>query len=107
MPRTCRHHTLPRSTFATHTESLLFDQWGMDIVGKLSRAPEQREYFIVAVDYFSKWVEAEALSKISAKEVMKFFWKDIVCRFGIPRAFLWWTMAHCSNERNFAIGVKN
>ncbi|KAL0384983.1 UNVERIFIED_CONTAM: Transposon Ty3-G Gag-Pol polyprotein [Sesamum radiatum] len=47
-----------------------FDQWGMDIVGKLPRAPGQREYLIVAVDYFSKWVEAEALSKITEKEVM-------------------------------------
>ncbi|KAL0429035.1 UNVERIFIED_CONTAM: hypothetical protein Sradi_0529500 [Sesamum radiatum] len=65
-----------------------FDQWGMDIVGKLPRAPGQREYLIVAVDYFSKWVEAEALSKITEKEVMKFAWKNIVCRFGIPRAFV-------------------
>ncbi|KAL0433417.1 UNVERIFIED_CONTAM: hypothetical protein Slati_2676000 [Sesamum latifolium] len=39
----------------------------MDIVGKLPRAPGQREYLIVVVDYFSKWVEAEALSKISEK----------------------------------------
>ncbi|KAL0378265.1 UNVERIFIED_CONTAM: hypothetical protein Sradi_3132000 [Sesamum radiatum] len=60
----------------------------MDIVGKLPRAPGQREYLIVAVDYFSKWVEAEALSKITEKEVMKFAWKNIVCRFGIPRAFV-------------------
>ncbi|KAL0293068.1 UNVERIFIED_CONTAM: hypothetical protein Sradi_6958400 [Sesamum radiatum] len=33
-------------------------------------------------------VEAEALSKITEKEVMKFTWKNIVCRFGIPRAFV-------------------
>ncbi|KAL0368519.1 UNVERIFIED_CONTAM: hypothetical protein Scaly_1070800 [Sesamum calycinum] len=31
-----------------------FDQWGMDLVGKLPRATGQREYLIVAVDYFSK-----------------------------------------------------
>ncbi|KAL0325031.1 UNVERIFIED_CONTAM: hypothetical protein Sradi_5072400 [Sesamum radiatum] len=65
-----------------------FDQWGMDLVGKLPRATGQREYLIVAVDYFSKWVEAEPLSRISEKEIIKFVWKNIICRFDIPRAFI-------------------
>ncbi|XP_075481083.1 uncharacterized protein LOC142521779 [Primulina tabacum] len=39
----------------------------------------------MAVDYFSKWVEAEPLAKITEEEVMKFLLKNIVCRFGIPR----------------------
>ncbi|KAK4394711.1 hypothetical protein Sango_1625400 [Sesamum angolense] len=65
-----------------------FDPWGMDLVEKLPRAMGQREYLIVAVDYFSKWVEAEPLSRISEKEIIKFVWKNIICRFGIPRAFI-------------------
>ncbi|KAL0281762.1 UNVERIFIED_CONTAM: hypothetical protein Sradi_7289300 [Sesamum radiatum] len=60
----------------------------MDLIGKLPRATGQREYLIVAVDYFSKWVEAEPLSKISEKEIIKFVWRNIICRFGIPRAFV-------------------
>ncbi|KAL0421302.1 UNVERIFIED_CONTAM: hypothetical protein Slati_3153100 [Sesamum latifolium] len=64
------------------------DQWGMDLVGKLPRATGQREYLIVVVDYFSKWVEAEPLSKISEKKIIKFVWKNIICRFGISRAFV-------------------
>ncbi|KAL0433430.1 UNVERIFIED_CONTAM: hypothetical protein Slati_2677300 [Sesamum latifolium] len=65
-----------------------FDMWGMDIVGKLPRATGQREYLIVAVDHFSKWVEAEPLAKISEKEVIKFIWQNLICRFGIPRALV-------------------
>lgn len=65
-----------------------FDMWGMDIVGKLPRAVGQKEYLIVATDYFTKWVEAEPLSRISEKEVMKFVWQNIICHFGIPRAFV-------------------
>ncbi|KAL0295511.1 UNVERIFIED_CONTAM: hypothetical protein Sangu_2508200 [Sesamum angustifolium] len=38
--------------------------------------------------YFSKWVEAEPLSRISEKEIIKFVWKNIICRFSIPRAFI-------------------
>ncbi|XP_073024349.1 uncharacterized protein [Primulina eburnea] len=36
----------------------------------------------------SQWVEAESLAKISEKEVLKFLWKRIVCRFGVPRRLI-------------------
>lgn len=39
---------------------------------------------MVAVDYFTKWVEVEPLVQITAKSVHKFFWKNVVCHFGVP-----------------------
>jgi len=39
---------------------------------------------LVAIDYFTKWIEAEPLALITAQQVQKFVWKNIVCRFGIP-----------------------
>jgi hypothetical protein len=39
----------------------------------------------VAVDYFTKWVEAKPLANIKATTIQKFFWQNIVCRFGVPR----------------------
>ena len=45
----------------------------------------QRKFLLVAVDYFSKWVEAETLAKITEQMVKKFIWQHIICRFGIPR----------------------
>ena len=39
----------------------------------------------VAVEYFSKWVEAKALRDITAGALQKFFWQNIVCRFGVPK----------------------
>ncbi|KAK4409495.1 Ribonuclease HI [Sesamum angolense] len=88
MSRTCELHAYPSRTNATIPNPCPFDQWGMDLVEKLLRATGQREYLIVAVDYFSKWVEAEPLSRISEKEIIEFVWKNIICRFGIPRAFI-------------------
>ncbi|KAL2247804.1 UNVERIFIED_CONTAM: Retrovirus-related Pol polyprotein from transposon [Sesamum indicum] len=61
-----------------------FDQWGIDIVGPFPPAQAQKKFIIVAVEYFSKWVEAEAVAKISEKEFINFIWKNIICRFGIP-----------------------
>ncbi|KAL0400313.1 UNVERIFIED_CONTAM: Ribonuclease HI [Sesamum radiatum] len=40
------------------------------------------------VEYFTKWVEAEAVAKISEKEDINFIWKNIICRFGIPRVLI-------------------
>jgi hypothetical protein len=39
----------------------------------------------VAVDYFTKWVEAKPLANIKAPTIQKFFWQNIVCRLGVPR----------------------
>ncbi|KAL2246103.1 UNVERIFIED_CONTAM: Gag-Pol polyprotein [Sesamum indicum] len=65
-----------------------FDQWGIDIVGPFPPAQAQKKFIIVAVEYFSKWVEAEVVAKISEKEVINFIWKNIICRFGIPRILI-------------------
>lgn len=36
-----------------------FLEWGIDIVGPFPEAPGRLKFLIVAVDYFTKWVEAE------------------------------------------------
>ena len=37
----------------------------------------------MAVNYFTKWVEAETLANIRDVDVKKFVWKNIVTRFGV------------------------
>nr|GEV88570.1 hypothetical protein [Tanacetum cinerariifolium] len=46
------------------------------------------EIHYVAIDYFTKWMEAKPLAKITGKEVKKFVWENIVCRFGLPRVIV-------------------
>ncbi|RVW14953.1 hypothetical protein CK203_109381 [Vitis vinifera] len=53
-----------------------------------SSAPAQKKFLLVATDYFCKWVEAEAYASIKDKDVTKFVWKNIVCRFGIPQTII-------------------
>ncbi|CAL2257720.1 unnamed protein product [Prunus armeniaca] len=48
----------------------------------------QVKYAVVAVDYFTKWAEAEALATITAARIETFVWQNIVCRFGIPNAIV-------------------
>ena len=42
----------------------------------------------MTTDYFNKWIEAEAFALIKDKDVTQFIWKNIVCRFGIPRSIV-------------------
>uniref|UniRef100_A0A2N9H4R2 Uncharacterized protein n=1 Tax=Fagus sylvatica TaxID=28930 RepID=A0A2N9H4R2_FAGSY len=65
-----------------------FAQWGIDIVGPLPRAPGNKKFLIVATDYFTKWVEAEPLAHIRDTDAKRFFWRNVVTRFGIPRAVI-------------------
>jgi hypothetical protein len=44
------------------------------------------KYVVVAIEYFSKWIEAKPLAIITSVTVEKFFWQNIVCRFGMPKA---------------------
>jgi len=61
-----------------------FAKWGMDILGPFSPGKGQVKFLLVAIDYFTKWIEAEPLALIMAQQVQKFVWKNIVCRFSIP-----------------------
>ena len=46
------------------------------------------KFLVVGIDYFTKWVEAEPLAKITKQNVKNFIWKNIVCRFGVPRVLI-------------------
>uniref|UniRef100_A0A2N9G1P7 Uncharacterized protein n=1 Tax=Fagus sylvatica TaxID=28930 RepID=A0A2N9G1P7_FAGSY len=56
--------------------------------GTLLVGRRQLKFLVVGIDYFTKWVEAEPLATITEKNVRGFVWKMIICRFGIPRAFI-------------------
>ena len=61
-----------------------FAQWGIDIVGPLPQGKGQVKFLLVAIDYFTKWVEAEALATITVAIIQNFVWTNIICKFGIP-----------------------
>ena len=61
-----------------------FAQWGLDIMGPFPVGARQLTFLVVGIDYFTKWVEAEALASITEKKIQSFVWRNIICRFEIP-----------------------
>lgn len=58
------------------------------MIGPLPTAPGGCKYVVVAVNYFTKWAEAEPLNKIDRRQIIKNIWKNIICRFGLPHAIV-------------------
>nr|KYP75181.1 Retrovirus-related Pol polyprotein from transposon 17.6 [Cajanus cajan] len=65
-----------------------FAPWGADILGPFPIAKGQCKLLIVAVDLFTKWIEAEPLACISALQVQKFLWRNVITRFGVPHTLV-------------------
>jgi len=65
-----------------------FVQWGMDIIGPFALCKGQCKFLLVGIDYFTKWIEVEPLTAITARNIQNFVWKNIVCRFGLPQVII-------------------
>ena len=111
----CQEHAkishLPSEPLTSLTSPWPFQHWGLDILGPLPIGKGQCKFIIVAVDYFTKWVEAEPLAIITEQKIRNFVWLNIICRFGIPRALISDNGKQFDNAkfRDFCVelGIKN
>ncbi|GJX82588.1 reverse transcriptase domain-containing protein [Tanacetum coccineum] len=67
----------------SHSGARTLAQKAARLVGPFPEAPGRLKFLLVAVDYFTKWVEAEPLATICGKNILKFVWKNILCHFNI------------------------
>jgi hypothetical protein len=55
------------------TPSWPLQRWGINIVGPLPIAQGNYQYVLVAVEYFTKWVEAKPITNMTSATIKKFF----------------------------------
>ena len=83
----------------------------MDIIGPFPIAMRQLKFLMVGVDYLTKWVEVEALTNIIEKNIRNFVWRNIICRYSIPRVLILDNGKQFDNDlfRDFGLqlGIKN
>jgi transposase InsO family protein len=61
-----------------------FQQWGLDFIGEIHPASSgQHRWILIAIDYFTKWIEAIHTRNDSHKVIIGFL-EDIMARFGCP-----------------------
>ena len=67
------------------------------MVGPFKRSKDKKTHLLVAVDKFTKWVEAGPVSKCDASTVVQFM-KKVIFRFGFPHSII------TNNDTNLSKG---
>ena len=74
----------PTSVLKTIPLAWPFAQWGLDMVGPLRKSSKGgHTHLLVAVDKFTKWIEAVPITSSNATTTVNFI-KSIIYRFGVP-----------------------
>ncbi|PKI42442.1 hypothetical protein CRG98_037173 [Punica granatum] len=63
--------------------------WGMDVIGPINpKASNGHLFILVAIDYFTKWIEAITLASVTAKAAARFLKRDIITRYRVPATLI-------------------
>nr|XP_019068218.1 uncharacterized protein K02A2.6-like [Solanum lycopersicum] len=66
-----------------------FVTWGIDVIGPIDpKSSNGHRFILVAIDYFTKWVEAVTFKSVTKKAVVDIVHSNIICRFGIPKIII-------------------
>ncbi|XP_070016941.1 uncharacterized protein [Nicotiana sylvestris] len=66
-----------------------FIAWDMDVIGPIEpKASNEHIFILVAIEYFTRWVEAVILKAFTKKVVVDFVHSNIICHFGIPKTII-------------------
>ena len=90
---------VPPSELHALTSPWPFSVWGIDIIRNISpKSSNGHEYILVAIDYFTKWVEATSYVGLTAVRVAKFIRSHIIYRYGVPHELISDRGAHFRGE---------
>jgi len=60
----------------------------VDVMGPLPRTAKGNRFIVVFSDYFTRWVEAFAITVQDTKHIAKLLVEQIICRYGTPKKLL-------------------
>jgi hypothetical protein len=64
-----------------------FAIWGLDLVGPYKKAPGSYTHLLIAVDKFTKWIEAKPITSVTSDQAVSFV-RNIIHRFGVPNLII-------------------
>ena len=63
-----------------------FQQWGLDFIGEINPSSSgQHKWILVAIDYFTKWIEVVPTRNATHQVIMNFLYLNIFIIFGFPK----------------------
>ena len=86
-----------------------FRGWGIDLISQIYPPSSKKYKFIlVAIDYFTKWIEAIPPKNVTSRDMIQFVNEHIIYRFGIPQTITTdqGTMFTSGEFEEFATGMR-
>ena len=66
-----------------------FAMWGIDMIGEIiPTASNGHRFILVAIDHFTKWVEAASFASITKNVVARFIKHNLIYRYEIPERII-------------------
>ena len=71
------------------TAPLPFTMWGIGMIGEIRpTASNGHQFILIAIDYFTKWVEAASFASITKNVVARFIRHNLIYRYGFPERII-------------------
>ncbi|RDX63350.1 pol, partial [Mucuna pruriens] len=78
------HINVAPSTLHNLTSPWPFSMWSIDLIGPIElKASNGHKFILVAIDYFTKWVEAASYPNVTPNIMVRFIKRDIKYRYGL------------------------
>jgi len=76
-----------------------FSMWGIDVIGAIEpKASNGHCFILVAIDYYTKWVEAASYASMTRKVVTNFIKRELICRYGLPNKIITDNATNLNNQ---------
>ena len=64
-----------------------FAGWGLDMVGPFRTGRSGFTHLLVAVDKFTKWIEAKPIKNLESSTAISFI-RELIFRYGVPHSII-------------------
>jgi len=92
------NHVSPSKLYSM-TSPWPFSVWGINVIGRIApKVSNGHKYILVAIDYFTKWMEEASYSVLKAKHVARFLENNIICQFVVSQEIISDNGSHFEGE---------
>lgn len=87
---------VPSTPLFNMTSHWAFDMWGLDVIGPINpKTNNKLKVILLAIEYFTEWVEVNSYTHVTQKVVKRFNKNDLICHYSLLEKLI------TNNAQNF------
>lgn len=81
--------------------------WAIDVIGMIHpKASKGNRFILIAIDCFTKWVEAASFANLAKSQITRFIKQNIVYRYGLPHSIITNNVGNLNKDVKDALCVR-